>query len=82
MGIMGILLSDHAAHGIRICHNALFLVGTMGMMFPCVSLVEKNGISVYKRNPAHPAQASGPECRNISVVMRFCLIGSLGHGIS
>jgi len=30
-------------------HKDLSLVGTMGTIFPCVSLVEKNEFSLYKR---------------------------------
>jgi hypothetical protein len=54
----------------------------MGMMFLCVSLVEKNeNFSIQENHPAHPARAPDPAHRNISARIRFLLIGSLGHGI-
>jgi hypothetical protein len=82
MGNMGIVPLNHAPSGSPCATRTSPRVGTMGMMFSCVSLVEKNDFSLYKKIilPMLP-KARGPECRNISELMRFCLIGSLGHGI-
>lgn len=49
MGTRGHRPSEPFPHGISLPHKDLSLVGTMGTMFSCVSLVEKHEFSLHKR---------------------------------
>lgn len=49
MGNMGIVPLNHAPGGTPCATRTNPRVGTMGTMFSCVSLVEKNEISLYMR---------------------------------
>ena len=44
MGRLGNVRSNHAPRGNSLDSRGFHVMGTMGMMFPCVSLVEKNDV--------------------------------------
>jgi len=82
MGNVGIVPLNHAPSGSPCATRTNPRVGTMGMMFSCVSLVEKNEISLYKRIILPiPPRLPGSARRNISGLIRFFLIDTRRHGI-
>ncbi len=82
MGRLGNVGSNHAPHANSLDSKGFHVMGTMGMMFPCVSLVEKNDVFPIQEILPHPAHAPEAAGKNISDRICFLLIRSPERGTS